>query len=117
MSEIKIAQMKVDISMKAYRQHLSMFFINALILIVNIGFLINHTSNWLNAIAVGGLICTLGYVYVNLSFELEDLKFYKTCLNRAKWNDHDEIERLNSLTRYHNQFFTMDKKNGIPNGL
>ena len=110
MSEIEIAKMKFDLSMRTYKQHLSMFFINALILIANIGFLINHASNWLNAIAVGGLICTLGYTYLNLSFEMWDLKFYKECLNRAKWNDHDEIERLNSLTKYHNQFFTMDKK-------
>lgn len=94
MSDIEIAQFKVDISMKAYKQHLNMFFINLLILFPNIWFVINHPSQWYNAITVGGLLATLGFTYLNLSFELSDLRFYKTCLNRSKWNDEDEKESL-----------------------
>lgn len=97
MNEIEIAQFKVDISLKTYRQHLGMFFINIAILIANIGFLIKNPSNWLNAIVVGGLICTLGYTYLNLSFELFDLRFYKSRLNLSKWNDEDEKDSLSYI--------------------
>jgi len=110
MNEIKRSELKLSISKQNYNQLFNILIISFIILFVNVGLLFSNPFKWINGIAIGALFVSIAYTIVNLLSEYNDLKFYKERLNKAKWNDHDEIERLNSLTKYHNQFFTMDKK-------
>lgn len=110
MTELDRAQLKFDICKKNYHTQLNMFCINLLILIISLGILIGHPTNWYNAIALGGLLITLIYNYATLSAELYELKYYKSNLNRIEWTANDTIESLNNSVRFKNQFFTKDKK-------
>jgi hypothetical protein len=85
--------------------------LNIIVLLINIPFVSSSShGHWWNAVAVGALIMTLAYMWISMSSEYTDLKFYTHMLNRILMKDEDEIDRLNNLLNL--KIYSKDLKDG-----
>lgn len=106
--EIERVKLKIIIYKRAYNSYFNQLMVTLVVLFLNIVlFVIDH--KWFNAMAIGGLLISFIYIWVNMKLEYDDLKFYTQLLHRILIKDEDEIDSLNNILRL--QIYAKDMKN------
>ena len=96
--EIERVKLKIAIHKRSYNSFFNSFMLNLIVLLTNIPFAWDSIhGHWLNAMAVGALVMTLAYIWISMSSEYYNLKFYTEILNIILMKDEYEIDRLNNI--------------------
>jgi len=107
--EIERIKLKIIIYKRAYNSYFNQLMVTLIVLFINIVMVIQDHSAWFNNMAVGGLLISFCYIWVNMRLEYADLKFYTEMLHRILMKDEDEIDSLNNLLRL--RIYDKDMKN------
>src|SRR4029079_6129277 len=109
--EIERVKLKIAIHKRSYNSFFNQFMLNLIVLFLNVPFVWSHNHGyWWNAVAVGAVVMTLAYIWISMSSEYHDLKFYTEVLNRILMKDENEIDRLNNLLSL--KIYDKDLKDG-----